>query len=56
MDVVLLLGQSNMAGRGAVDEATESLGPNLYRWTAAGAWEAAAEPCHKDIDLRKSDR
>ena len=56
MDVILLLGQSNMAGRGSVDGVTESLGPSVHRWNAAGSWELASEPCHKDIDVLKADR
>lgn len=63
MEVFVLAGQSNMAGRGGVQrrdgakyfEAPES-GPDqderVHRFSGAGCWELAEEPLHKDIDTR----
>ena len=61
MDIFVLSGQSNMAGRGGVRAETsgtpQHLGtPNaqIVRLTALKAWEPAAEPMHKDIDVTKT--
>ncbi|NLF92523.1 MAG: sialate O-acetylesterase [Oligosphaeraceae bacterium] len=46
--LVLLAGQSNMAGRGAIEPEDLLEIPGLYKFTAALQWEAAAEPLHFD--------
>jgi hypothetical protein len=57
MEVFILAGQSNMAGRGAI---TAQLigdaylnGLKVMRFSAANEWEIGVEPMHKDVDLRK---
>lgn len=61
MDVFVLAGQSNMAGRGGVqrrDEVRYFEAPQvekderIQRFSGAGCWEVAQEPLHKDIDVR----
>ena len=46
-DVYLLIGQSNMAGRGDVSaEKVDS--SRLLKWGDAGGWVEAAEPLYRD--------
>lgn len=56
MEVFLLVGQSNMAGRGALTAISNDRVPlanNSFCFSAMNKWEEAFEPMHKDIDLRK---
>ena len=48
LDVFLLIGQSNMAGRGAVEESDRRTTPGVYALTADGAWALARDPLHFD--------
>lgn len=63
MEVFILAGQSNMAGRGGVQRrdgvkyfSKEPLEPEkdvrIQRFSAAQIWELAEEPLHTDIDVR----
>ncbi len=47
-DVFLLAGQSNMAGRGAVEAFDQLEWPNLLAIDASGEWRPAKEPLHFD--------
>jgi hypothetical protein len=47
-DVVLLVGQSNMAGRGAVAAEDRSPVPHVFMLDKAGAWVPAIDPMHFD--------
>lgn len=48
-DVYLLIGQSNMAGRGDVSsEKVDSV--RIVKWGDAGGWEPAAEPLYRDSE------
>lgn len=47
MDVFLLLGQSNMAGRGRLGEVPPLHDARLHMWRA-GQWQPAVEPLHTD--------
>lgn len=61
-DIFILAGQSNMAGRGGVDNVTWngfiptqcSSNPSILRLSAQLKWEEAREPLHVDIDLEKT--
>lgn len=46
--VFLLLGQSNMAGRGAVEESDRVADPRILAWRPDGSWGPAREPLHRD--------
>ncbi len=48
MDLYLLIGQSNMAGRGVVEEQDRKPIPGIYALNKAGAWVPAADPLHWD--------
>lgn len=48
MDIFLLAGQSNMAGRAPVEEFDRLVWPNLVCLAADGAWMPAVEPLHYD--------
>lgn len=49
LDLYLLIGQSNMAGRGLIDSAsTESGSPQLWMMTKTGEWTLAKHPLHFD--------
>jgi hypothetical protein len=61
MDVFILAGQSNMAGRGGVQrkDGTKMFGGpqsekdgRIQRFSRAGSWEIAEEPLHRDIDTK----
>lgn len=47
LNVFLLLGQSNMSGRGDLGEVQPLTHPDVYMWRN-GEWIAAAEPLHTD--------
>lgn len=44
----LLAGQSNMAGRGALDADSAKAPPRVLKWTAENQWAPAVEPLHWD--------
>jgi hypothetical protein len=44
----LLIGQSNMAGRGALDESRPSPPARIFKFNREGQWEPATEPLHFD--------
>ena len=48
MDVFLLIGQSNMAGRGAVEDGDRRTTPGLYAVAGDGGWALARDPLHSD--------
>lgn len=48
MQLYLLVGQSNMAGRGAVDSTDRQSNPRLWALNRDGQWVLAAEPLHFD--------
>ncbi|KAL1315572.1 hypothetical protein AAHE18_16G268900 [Arachis hypogaea] len=63
MDIFILAGQSNMAGRGGVKNGRFWDGnvppgcrsnPSILRLSASLQWEEAHEPLHLDIDLGKT--
>jgi len=47
-DVVLLVGQSNMAGRGAIAPEDRIAAPHVFMLDKSGAWVPAVEPMHFD--------
>jgi hypothetical protein len=47
LNIFLLIGQSNMAGRGKLDEVSELTHPDLFMFRA-GHWLPAVEPLHTD--------
>ena len=48
MHLFLLSGQSNMAGRGVIDEMGKSAHPGIFSLTKEGAWLPARDPLHFD--------
>lgn len=48
MHLFLLTGQSNMAGRGEIDEAAKTPNPNILMLTREGQWVPATAPIHYD--------
>ena len=48
MDLYLLIGQSNMAGRGALTEANRVSTERVFKLDKSGNWEDATEPIHFD--------
>ncbi len=44
----LLIGQSNMAGRGAIEEIDRTPHPRVWKLTQSGEWTAAVAPLHFD--------
>lgn len=46
--LVLLIGQSNMAGRGKVEPADQQTHPRIFMLDKAGAWVPAKDPVHFD--------
>lgn len=44
----ILAGQSNMAGRGKVDDEARTAKPNVYKLNKEGKWEPAIDPLHWD--------
>lgn len=47
-DLYLLVGQSNMAGRGALDEVERIPTERVWKFTLTGEWAEAVEPVHFD--------
>lgn len=52
MEIFLLAGQSNMAGRGPVEAVDRETRPNLFCLNAQSEWVLAAEPLHFDRPQR----
>lgn len=48
LDVFLLIGQSNMAGRGTVEDGDRRTTPGVYALAAGGGWALARDPLHFD--------
>ena len=48
MDLYLLIGQSNMAGRGVLTEANRVSAERVFKLGKSGKWEEASEPIHFD--------
>jgi hypothetical protein len=53
LDIYLLIGQSNMAGRAPLGPAEKDTIPGVYLFTGTG-WEPAANPLNKYSTVRKS--
>lgn len=53
LDLFLLIGQSNMAGRGPIRQSEMDTLGNVYLFTGTG-WEAAANPLNRYSTVRKS--
>lgn len=47
--IYLLLGQSNMAGRGALDSSPSAENPRILAFSPDGAWVVARDPLHQKI-------
>lgn len=47
-DIFLLIGQSNMAGRGAVGEEDKKPTPNVFAFSKEKTWVPAVDPIHFD--------
>ena len=47
-DIFLLIGQSNMAGRGQVEDQDEILHPRIFKQTEDRKWVPAIDPLHFD--------
>ena len=47
-EIYLLIGQSNMAGRGKVDPATNKAHPRVLKLDKQGKWVPATDPLHFD--------
>ena len=48
MDLYLLVGQSNMAGRGALKDVNRINADRIFKLDAEGEWQRAEEPIHFD--------
>ena len=48
MQLILLIGQSNMAGRGKVTPADQQANPRIFMLDKANAWVPAKDPAHFD--------
>ena len=48
MDLYLLIGQSNMAGRGVLTDSNRVSADGIFKLDADGEWQAAEEPIHFD--------
>lgn len=48
LDVYVLIGQSNMAGRGLVEDQDRAVVPRVLTWTKDNAWAPAVDPLHFD--------
>ena len=55
MDIYLLIGQSNMAGRASIEEEDKDTLDNVFLFTGdpKGYWEKAANPLNKYSSIRK---
>src|SRR5262245_28651856 len=47
-DIVLLIGQSNMAGRGKIEEQDKVPHPRIFKQTEDKRWVPAVDPLHFD--------
>lgn len=47
-DLYLLIGQSNMAGRGLLDAESKNIYPRVFAFDKAGTWQPAQDPLHFD--------
>eukprot|EP00903_Cladosiphon_okamuranus_P008399 g8075.t1 len=59
MEIYILAGQSNMAGRGstrALPARYQPTNDHVMCFNAKGDWVPAAEPLHRDVDLRKQKK
>ena len=54
LDILILAGQSNIAGRGELRADDAWPRGDVARFSAAGLWEPAKDPLHADVDLRKA--
>jgi hypothetical protein len=48
MDLYLLVGQSNMAGRGDLNDSNRVNADRIFKLDAKGEWQRAEEPIHFD--------
>ena len=48
LDIVLLAGQSNMAGRGPIEASDRVPAPHVWMLDREGHWRPAVEPVHYD--------
>lgn len=48
LDLYLLIGQSNMAGRGVTDAASQPNSPKIWAINRQNEWKIAADPLHQD--------
>jgi hypothetical protein len=48
LHLYLLIGQSNMAGRGVMDEAAKQAHPRVLKFTKENSWAPATDPLHFD--------
>lgn len=48
LDLYLLIGQSNMAGRGKVDDESKQVHPRVFALNKGGQWVPATDPLHFD--------
>lgn len=53
LQLVLCIGQSNMAGRGAFDAAARDTLPGVFLFNADGCFEPAVEPLNRHSSVRK---
>ncbi|MFO0536845.1 MAG: sialate O-acetylesterase, partial [Planctomyces sp.] len=51
LQIYVLLGQSNMAGRGQLEKTREPLHPKILMLTREERWEPASEPLHFDKSI-----
>ena len=50
LQLYLLIGQSNMAGRGAIEEQDKLTDAKIFAYDKFGKWVTATEPLHQDRD------
>ncbi|WP_215238997.1 sialate O-acetylesterase [Dyadobacter helix] len=48
-DLYLLIGQSNMAGRGVISQDSPNISPNIRMLNNSNAWVIAQDPLHADF-------
>jgi hypothetical protein len=53
MDIFFLIGQSNMAGRAAIESQDTEVLEQVYVWNDEGAWEHAVNPLNIYSNIRK---
>ena len=51
MDIYILAGQSNMAGRGQVEEQDKKIDPRVFSLNSSKQWTPAVEPLHFDKNI-----